>query len=66
MLVEGYTDVIAAHAAGLPNVAAVLGTATTEMHAALVRRAGTRRVSLVFDGDEAGRRAAKKVSSPSC
>ena len=58
VLVEGYTDVIAAHAAGLPNVAAVLGTATTEMHAALVRRAGTRRVSLVFDGDEAGRRAA--------
>jgi DNA primase len=58
VLVEGYTDVIAAHAAGLPNVGAVLGTATTEMHAALVRRAGTRRVSLVFDGDEAGRRAA--------
>ncbi len=58
VLVEGYTDVIAAHAAGMPNVGAVLGTATTEMHAALVRRAGTRRVSLVFDGDEAGRSAA--------
>ncbi|QDV06841.1 DNA primase [Planctomycetes bacterium Poly30] len=58
VLVEGYTDVIAAHVAGMPNVGAVLGTATTEMHAGLVRRAGTRRVSLVFDGDEAGRRAA--------
>ena len=58
ILVEGYTDVIAAHAAGLPNVGAVLGTATTDMHAGLVRRAGARRVSLVFDGDEAGRRAA--------
>jgi DNA primase len=58
VLVEGYTDVIAAHVAGMPNVGAVLGTATTEMHAALVRRAGARRVSLVFDGDEAGRRAA--------
>lgn len=58
VLVEGYTDVIAAHAAGMPNVGAVLGTATTDMHAALVRRAGTRRVSLVFDGDEAGRSAA--------
>ncbi|MEM9799893.1 MAG: DNA primase [Planctomycetota bacterium] len=58
VLVEGYTDVIAAHAAGMPNVAAVLGTATTGDHAALIRRLGTRRVSLVFDGDEAGRRAA--------
>lgn len=58
VLVEGYTDVMAAHAAGLPQVGAVLGTATTEAHAALVRRAGARRVSLVFDGDEAGRRAA--------
>lgn len=58
VLVEGYTDVIAAHVAGMAHVGAVLGTATTEMHAGLIRRAGTRRVSLVFDGDEAGRRAA--------
>jgi len=58
ILVEGYTDVIAAHVAGQANVGAVLGTATTEMHAGLVRRAGAKRVSLVFDGDEAGRRAA--------
>lgn len=58
ILVEGYTDVIAAHVAGQSNVGAVLGTATTEMHAGLVRRAGAKRVSLVFDGDEAGRRAA--------
>jgi DNA primase len=58
ILVEGYTDVIAAHQAGVRNVVAVLGTATTEEHAALLRRAGARRASLVFDGDEAGRRAA--------
>lgn len=58
ILVEGYTDVIAAHVAGQSNVGAVLGTATTDMHAGLVRRAGAKRVSLVFDGDEAGRRAA--------
>ena len=58
VLVEGYTDVIAAHVAGAQNVGAVLGTATTDMHAGLVRRAGARRVSLVFDGDEAGRQAA--------
>jgi DNA primase len=61
VLVEGYTDVMAAHQAGLLQVAAVLGTATTEDHAALVRRTGARRVSLVFDGDEAGRRATHKA-----
>jgi DNA primase len=58
VLVEGYTDVMAAHQVGLSTVCAVLGTSTTDDHAALVRRAGARRVSLVFDGDEAGRRAA--------
>ena len=42
--------------AELPQVGAVLGTATTDSHAALVRRAGARRISLVFDGDESGRR----------
>lgn len=57
VLVEGYTDVMAAHQVGMPHVVAVLGTSTTEDHAALLRRAGTRRASLVFDGDEAGRKA---------
>jgi len=61
VLVEGYTDVMAAHQAGLEQVVAVLGTATTEEHAAAVRRSGARRVSLVFDGDEAGRRATYKA-----
>lgn len=61
LLVEGYTDVMAAHQAGLCNVVAVLGTATTDDHAALVRRSGARRVSLVFDGDEAGRRATHRA-----
>ena len=57
VLVEGYTDVMAAHQVGVRTVAAVLGTSTTDHHSALVRRTGARRVSLVFDGDEAGRRA---------
>lgn len=61
VLVEGYTDVIAAHQNGVENVVAVLGTATTEDHAALVRRSGARRATLVFDGDEAGRKAAGKA-----
>ena len=57
-LVEGYTDVMAAHQAGLEWVCAVLGTSTTEDHAALLRRTGARRIDLVFDGDAAGRKAA--------
>ncbi|MDZ4772871.1 MAG: DNA primase [Planctomycetota bacterium] len=61
VLVEGYTDVMAAHQCGVATVVAVLGTATTDDHAALIRRTGARRVSLVFDGDEAGRKAAYKA-----
>jgi DNA primase len=57
IIVEGYTDVMAAHQVGLRSVVAVLGTATTDDHAGLVRRSGARRISLVFDGDEAGRKA---------
>lgn len=57
VLVEGYTDVMAAHQHDWANVAAVLGTATTDDHAALVRRSGATRITLVFDGDEAGRKA---------
>ncbi|HIF40201.1 MAG TPA: DNA primase [Planctomycetes bacterium] len=58
ILVEGYTDVMAAHQVGLNTVCAVLGTSTTETHAGLVRKSGARRVTLVFDGDDAGRKAA--------
>ncbi|HJP00452.1 MAG TPA: DNA primase [Planctomycetota bacterium] len=61
VLVEGYTDVMAAHQVGISTVGAVLGTATTGHHAGLVRRTGARRVSLVFDGDEAGRQAVLKA-----
>jgi len=57
VLMEGYTDVMAAHQVEIRNTAAVLGTATTSDHAALVRRSGARRVTLVFDGDDAGLRA---------
>ncbi len=61
ILVEGYTDVMAAHQVGLARVGAVLGTSTTENHAALVRRSGAQRVSLVFDGDAAGSAAARRA-----
>jgi DNA primase catalytic core len=61
VLVEGYTDVMAAHQKGLKNTAAVLGTATTERHAKVLRRVGVDRISLVFDGDPAGQKAAYKA-----
>jgi DNA primase len=58
ILMEGYTDVIAAHQAGLTHACAVLGTATTPDHARLAQKAGVQRITLIFDGDEAGNRAA--------
>jgi DNA primase len=61
VLMEGYTDVMAAHQVGLENTVAVLGTATTDEHAALIKKSGARRISLVFDGDEAGRKATYKA-----
>lgn len=61
LVVEGYTDVMAAHQAGWKNAVAVLGTATTDEHAALIRRSGARSVVLVFDGDAAGRKASQRA-----
>ena len=52
-VVEGYTDVIAAHQAGLHNVVGTLGTALGDDHVQALRRLADR-VVLVFDGDEAG------------
>lgn len=56
-LVEGYMDFIALHQAGIENVAAPLGTALTQGHLSLLARY-TRNVVVIFDGDEAGQRAA--------
>ena len=58
-VVEGYTDVIAAHQAVLANVVGTLGTALTDDHVQALRRLADR-VVLVFDGDEAGQKAADR------
>ncbi len=59
ILMEGYTDVMHAHQAGVENCCAVMGTALTKDHLPLVARyAGE--VILAFDGDEAGVRATTK------
>ncbi len=59
-VMEGYTDVIAAHLAGLTGAVATLGTSLTPDHANLLRRYARDGVTLVFDGDKAGRQAAER------
>ena len=56
-LVEGYTDVIKMHQCGITNVVASSGTALTESQIRLINRL-TKNITVVFDGDEAGSRAA--------
>lgn len=58
-VVEGYTDVIAAHQVGLENVVGTLGTALGQDHVGGLKRLSDR-VVLVFDGDEAGLSAADR------
>ncbi|MEE2886744.1 MAG: DNA primase [Planctomycetota bacterium] len=61
VVMEGYTDVIAAHLAGLTGAVASLGTALTTDHARLLSRFATDGVVLLFDGDRAGRLAADRA-----
>jgi len=55
-LVEGYTDVIQFHQAGIENVVASSGTALTPDQIRLVNRL-TKNITVLFDGDAAGLRA---------
>lgn len=57
VLVEGYTDVIALHQAGVQNVVAASGTALTSDQVRMLGRYA-RRVVLLFDADAAGAAAA--------
>ncbi len=59
VVVEGYFDVAMLHQVGLGNAVAPLGTALTAEHVALLKRQGAQLV-LLFDGDEAGRKAARR------
>lgn len=56
-LVEGYTDVISLHQAGIENVVASSGTALTPEQIRLIRRL-TNNITVLFDGDAAGIKAA--------
>ncbi len=55
-LVEGYTDVIQMHQAGIENVVASSGTALTTEQIRLIGRL-TKNITVLFDGDAAGLRA---------
>lgn len=53
LLVEGYTDVISMHQAGIENVVASSGTSLTIDQIRLVRRY-TQNITMLYDGDKAG------------
>lgn len=67
VVVEGYTDVMACHLAGVGTAVATCGTSFGEDHARLLRRLlldhdeFRGEVIFTFDGDEAGQRAALKA-----
>ena len=61
IIMEGYTDVMHAHQAGILESCAVMGTALTKNHIPILNRyVPSGEVVLSFDGDEAGRRATMK------
>lgn len=62
IIVEGYTDVIVMHGAGVKNVVATLGTALTPRHVRILSRHAKKRIVYLFDGDEAGQRAADRAA----
>ncbi|HPM45799.1 MAG TPA: DNA primase [bacterium] len=61
VLCEGYFDVIAMHRRGFCTAVASLGTAITESHLNTLEKFN-KPVVLFLDGDEAGRKAAKRIA----
>jgi DNA primase len=67
VIVEGYTDVMACHLAGVTTAVATCGTAFGSDHVSVVRRmlmdsdAFTGEVIFTFDGDAAGMKAAERA-----
>ncbi len=57
LLVEGYTDVISLHQAGIENVVASGGTSLTTDQIRLVKKY-TNNLTIIYDGDSAGVKAA--------
>ncbi|MFF5634741.1 DNA primase [Streptomyces sp. NPDC012825] len=65
VVVEGYTDVMACHLAGVTTAIATCGTAFGGDHVKILRRLlmdnGSARVIFTFDGDAAGQKAALRA-----
>lgn len=65
VVVEGYTDVMACHLAGVPTAIATCGTAFGGEHIKILRRLlmdnGSAKVIFTFDGDAAGQKAALRA-----
>ncbi|MFQ5844867.1 MAG: DNA primase, partial [Planctomycetota bacterium] len=61
LLVEGYTDVLWLHQAGLREAVATLGTALTPQNAHTLNRYGVP-VVVLYDGDRAGAAAAERAA----
>jgi DNA primase len=59
ILVEGYMDVISLYQNGIKNVVAASGTSLTEDQVRLLSRY-TNNIVVIFDADEAGKKAAKR------
>ncbi len=57
LLVEGYTDVVSLHQAGIENVVASGGTSLTQDQLRLVKKY-TNNLTILYDGDSAGVKAA--------
>lgn len=62
-IVEGYTDVISMHQAGVRNIVSCSGCALSTNQAQLLRRF-CENVTLMFDGDQAGLKAATRNIEP--
>ncbi|HEX3752409.1 MAG TPA: DNA primase [Streptosporangiaceae bacterium] len=67
VIVEGYTDVMACHLAGVPTAVATCGTSFGDDHIKVLRRlvmdtdGATGEVIFTFDGDAAGQKAALRA-----
>jgi DNA primase len=60
VVVEGYWSAFRLHAMGVP-VAALMGNSVAEAQLALLRKLGTRHVTLLLDGDDPGRKARERA-----
>ena len=63
VIVEGYTDAIAARRHGIANTVATGGTALTDQHVTQLAAAGATEITVMYDGDDAGRRATRQAAA---